>query len=123
MSQIHQQYVFIGFVFILVIFTGITGIILSKFNALRDRAKHWEEVFNDEVKNNNDRIFIYDSVLEKKNRQLEIKDQTIKFLSEQNIILHDKCGEIPEKFKSEVLITEEKKKAYLKFINILQTSK
>jgi len=123
MSQIHQQYMFIGFVVLLVIFTGITGIILTKFNDLRNRAEHWEEVFNVEVKNNNDRTFIYDSVLEKKNRQIEIKDQTIKFLSEQNIILTDKAGEIPEKFESEILKDERVKQAYNKFIDILQFSK
>jgi len=123
MSQIHQQYMFIGFVVLLVIFTGITGIILTKFNDLRNRAEHWEEVFNDEVKNNNDRTFIYDSVLEKKNRQLEIKEQTIKFLSEQNIILTDKAGEIPEKFESEILKDERVKQAYNRFIDVLQFSK
>ncbi len=82
-----------------------------------------KEIFKKSLSEQNEYVQLLEIQLMNKDRRLKTAEGTIKFLGEQNIILHDRAGNIPVTFKSETLKNEAYKKAINKFVEVLQTSK
>jgi len=105
----------------------ITLIILAK--VIEDK-NIFQDLYNDSEKEKKSMERYYSTVgqndmniIRDLKRENEKQTKQIKFLCDQNLILHNEAGVIPETFKSEILTNEKIRKAHENFLEVLQTSK